>query len=46
MKTKRKEFFQNLKPRIDFKKLMDEVKKRGYVFYRPAKKPAKDEGEK
>ena len=50
MKTKRagkgREYFQNIKPKIDFKKLMVKVRKRGYVFYRPAKKEGKDEGEK
>lgn len=41
--VKRREFFQNIEPKIDFKKLMAKVEKRGYIFYRPAKKQAKDE---
>ena len=46
MKTKQpgkhRTYFQNL-PKVDFGKVMEEVRKRGYIFYRPAKKQAKDE---
>ena len=49
MKSKRqgkgREYFKDL-PKVDFGKLLDEVKKRGYLFYRSSKKEQKDEGEK
>jgi hypothetical protein len=48
MKSKRagkgREYFKDL-PKVDFKKFMAKVKKRGYLFYRPAKKEVKDESE-
>lgn len=42
---KGREYFKDL-PNIDFGKLLDEVKKRGYLFYRSSKKEGKDEGKK
>ena len=38
---KGKRYFQDL-PKIDFGKLMAEVKEKGYLFYKPAKKQSKD----
>jgi len=43
MKTKRKEYFQNLEPKVDLEKLMKKVKKRGCLFYRSAKRKRQNE---
>jgi len=47
MKSKKQRtYFQNLEPYADFKKLMEEVKRRGYIFYQSVGKEEKDEGKK
>lgn len=47
MKSKQsREYFQDIKPKVDFKKLMARIKQRGYLFYRPAKEKGKDEEKK
>lgn len=43
---KSKGYFQNIELKPNFKKFMEEVERRGYLFYKPAKKEKKDEGKK